>query len=64
MVVGDLFGPNDDNIATRLIQGEIQVPITTYFTVGANPLPPQVVELIEKGEDVRHVNKYTFAPFA
>ncbi|KAH6660647.1 CwfJ C-terminus 1-domain-containing protein-like protein [Truncatella angustata] len=53
LVTGDLFGSGDDGaLVTRLLNGEIKVPLTTYFTVGTGPLPAQVIERIEKDEDI------------
>jgi hypothetical protein len=53
IIAGDLFGAEaDDGAVARLLDGEIKVPLTTYFTVGSTPLPPQVVERVEKDEDV------------
>lgn len=37
---------------TRLLNGDIVVPLTTYFTIGTAPLPPSLIERIEKDEDV------------
>lgn len=54
IVAGNLFESSEeaDSILTRLLNGEIKVPLPTYFTVGTTPLPPQVIERIEKDEDV------------
>ncbi|KAI1409028.1 CwfJ C-terminus 1-domain-containing protein-like protein [Hypoxylon sp. FL1857] len=53
IVTGDLFGlDQDDETISRLLNGDIQVPLSTYFTVGTIALPERVVERVEKGEDV------------
>ncbi|KAI1478861.1 hypothetical protein K445DRAFT_23960 [Daldinia sp. EC12] len=53
IVTGNLFSADqDDDTISRLLNGEIHVPLSTYFTVGTTPLPNQVVERVEKGEDV------------
>lgn len=53
IVIGNLFAAEEeDDTITRLLSGNIHVPLSTYFTAGTTPLPARVVELIEKGEDV------------
>ncbi|KAI0125853.1 CwfJ C-terminus 1-domain-containing protein-like protein [Xylariales sp. AK1849] len=53
IITGNLFGDGEDeSTVLRLLNGEIRVPLSTYFTVGTSPLPPQVVERIEKDEDI------------
>ncbi|KAI2472390.1 CwfJ C-terminus 1-domain-containing protein-like protein [Annulohypoxylon bovei var. microspora] len=53
IVTGDLFTfDQDEDTLSRLLNGEIQVPISTYFTIGTIPLPERVIERVEKGEDV------------
>ncbi|KAI0854163.1 CwfJ C-terminus 1-domain-containing protein-like protein [Daldinia vernicosa] len=53
IITGNLFSADqDDDTISRLLNGEIQVPLSTYFTIGTTPLPSQVVERVEKGEDV------------
>ncbi|KAL7629656.1 hypothetical protein AAE478_001179 [Parahypoxylon ruwenzoriense] len=53
VIAGNLFDADqDDETVSRLLNGDIQVPFSTYFTVGTNPLPRPVVERIEKGEDI------------
>ncbi|KAI0425435.1 CwfJ C-terminus 2-domain-containing protein-like protein [Xylaria sp. FL1042] len=53
IVTGDLFGADeDDEVIHKLIDGTIHVPLSTYFTIGTRPLPPAVVERIQKDEDV------------
>lgn len=53
IVTGNLFGEGqDDDQLTALLAGEIQIPCPTYFTVGTVPLPAQVIERIEKDEEI------------
>ncbi|KAI1763194.1 CwfJ C-terminus 1-domain-containing protein-like protein [Hypoxylon sp. FL1150] len=53
IVTGDLFSVDQDQESlSRLLDGKIQVPLSTYFTVGTTPLPEKVVERVEKDEDV------------
>lgn len=62
IVSGNLFDDSSDEsdaVVARLLNGEIQVPLPTYFTVGTTPLPPQVIERIEKDEEVsRHLIRF------
>ena len=54
IITGNLFGVDQDKeAASRLLSGQIAVPLSTYFTVGTNPLPEEVIERVEKDEDVR-----------
>jgi hypothetical protein len=52
IAVGNLFA-EDNEAVSELLEGKIIVPLPTYFTVGLNPLPPRIVEKIEKDEEVR-----------
>ncbi|KAI1775655.1 CwfJ C-terminus 1-domain-containing protein-like protein [Hypoxylon cercidicola] len=50
IVTGDLFSVDQDQDSlSKLLNGKIQVPVPTYFTVGANPLPEQIVERVQEG---------------
>lgn len=56
IVVGNLFGdcstePELEEISA-LLQGNINVPLPTYFTVGDRPLPTRIVEKIEADDEV------------
>ena len=51
---------NEDNV-TKLLSGEITVPLTTYFTLGKHPLPPKVLEKLEKSDDEVCPNLYFLA---
>ncbi|EOO00481.1 putative cwfj domain-containing protein [Phaeoacremonium minimum UCRPA7] len=52
LVVGNLFGEQDDGAVTNLLEGKIEVPVSTYFTVGNTALPSRIVEKIEKDEEI------------
>lgn len=53
VVTGNLFGEaQDDDQLIDLLEGRIDVPCPTYFTVGTVSLPPRVVERIEKDEEI------------
>ncbi|KAF2108282.1 CwfJ C-terminus 1-domain-containing protein-like protein [Lophiotrema nucula] len=64
LVVGNLFADPaaatevDDSNVQSLIDGEIEVPLTTYFALGSNPLPPAVVEKLESSDDELCQNLY------
>jgi len=51
IVAGNLFS-EDNGAVSDLLAGKIAVPLPTYFTVGTTPLPPQIIEKIEKDEEV------------
>ncbi|PQE29264.1 putative meiotically up-regulated protein [Rutstroemia sp. NJR-2017a BBW] len=51
IVAGNLFDGDDDAVAD-LLAGRITVPLPTYFTVGTSPLPPRIIEKIEKDEEI------------
>lgn len=55
IVVGDLFAPEspeNDKPVSDLLSGTIEIPVTTYFTVGAHALPSSIVERIVKDEEI------------
>ena len=53
IVTGNLFGEaQDDDQLTDLMEGRIEIPCPTYFTVGTISLPPRVLERVEKDEEV------------
>jgi hypothetical protein len=53
IVTGNLFGANqNDETVHKLLNGGINVPLSTYFTVGTTPLPQPIVARIEQDEDV------------
>lgn len=62
IVVGNLFGDSTseselDEIS-GLLQGTINVPVPTYFTIGDRPLPTRIVEKIESNNDEVCPNLY------
>lgn len=56
IIVGNLFGDCSTETEleeiSALLQGTINVPLPTYFTIGDRPLPTRIVEKIEADEDV------------
>lgn len=50
IVVGNLFGVEDDESVSALLSGKIAIPVTTYFTVGNQALPARIVEKITNDE--------------
>lgn len=56
IVVGDLFGDcsseQELDEISGLLQGNIAVPLPTYFTIGSRPLPTRVIEKIESDDEV------------
>ncbi len=56
IIVGNLFGDCETEAElheiSALLQGNIHVPLTTYFTVGSKPLPTRIVEKIEADDEV------------
>jgi hypothetical protein len=53
LCLGDLFNPDEqDEYFQSLISGEIEIPVSTYFTLGRNELPESVKMLIGHGGQV------------
>ncbi|PKX95550.1 CwfJ domain protein [Aspergillus novofumigatus IBT 16806] len=56
IIVGDLFGDcsteHELDEITALLQGNINVPLPTYFGLGNRPLPTRIVERIEANDEV------------
>jgi hypothetical protein len=52
IVVGNLFSEDNDAVAD-LLTGKISIPLPTYFTVATNSLPQQIIDKIEKDEEVK-----------
>lgn len=62
IVAGNLFEADDNDSVNSLLSGKIQVPVTTYFTVGTQALPEQIVQKIanDDGEicpNLHYLNK-------
>jgi hypothetical protein len=51
LCLGDLFGEEDEYFQ-QLISGEVEIPVSTYFTVGRKELPESVKMLIAHGGQV------------
>jgi hypothetical protein len=56
VVVGDLFGDGSSEDESEqiiaLLNGSLDVPLPTYFSVGNNPLPQLIVEKLEIADEV------------
>lgn len=56
IVVGNLFGDcsteNELDEISALLNGNINVPLPTYFTIGNLPLPTRIVEKIQADDEV------------
>ncbi|CAK45918.1 uncharacterized protein An11g01840 [Aspergillus niger] len=56
IIVGDLFGDcsteHELEQISALLQGNIVVPLPTYFTLGSSPLPTRIIEAIESKDEV------------
>ncbi|ERS98955.1 CwfJ domain protein [Sporothrix schenckii 1099-18] len=48
IATGNLFGEDDDDDElAQLLAGQIEVPVTTYFTVGTRPFPARIASRLE-----------------
>ncbi|KAH8179934.1 hypothetical protein LIA77_01453 [Sarocladium implicatum] len=53
ILVGDVFtASTDDTIIDSLLNGSLEVPLPTYFTVGNHPLPQRIAEKVEADEEI------------
>ncbi|KAI0482393.1 CwfJ C-terminus 2-domain-containing protein-like protein [Xylariaceae sp. FL0804] len=53
IITGNLFEDSQDSaVVKELLDGKIQIPLSTYFTVGTIALPEPVVARIEKDEEI------------
>ncbi|RPB24064.1 hypothetical protein L211DRAFT_857379 [Terfezia boudieri ATCC MYA-4762] len=57
IILGDVFSsPSDsedeskDEFIQKLLSGEIEIPLPTYFSVGRNELPQQIKDILESRE--------------
>lgn len=49
IATGNLFGEDDDDDElAQLLSGQIEVPVTTYFTVGTQPFPARIAARLEE----------------
>lgn len=51
LCLGDLFG-DEDEYFQQLISGEVEIPVSTYFTIGRRALPETVKMLVGHGGQV------------
>ncbi|MCJ1471008.1 hypothetical protein MMC07_009656 [Pseudocyphellaria aurata] len=64
IILGDLFADatetsaEDEKNVKSLVEGGISIPLPTYFTLGSRPLPPLVIEKLEKTENEVCPNLY------
>ncbi|KAL8815568.1 MAG: hypothetical protein Q9223_005306, partial [Gallowayella weberi] len=66
IILGDFFAnpetssndSDDDANISALINGKIEIPLPTYFTVGKRSLPSAVTEKLEKSDDELCPNLY------
>ena len=49
--LGDLFG-DEDEYFQQLISGEVEIPVSTYFSIGRKELPESVRMLVAHGGQV------------
>ncbi|KAK4229175.1 CwfJ C-terminus 1-domain-containing protein-like protein [Podospora fimiseda] len=52
IVAGNLFSHEHDDQLTELLDGRLEIPCPTYFTVGTIALPPRIIEKIQKDEEI------------
>lgn len=56
LILGDLFGnptersSESDEKLERLLKGDINVPLPTYFTLGKHSLPQQIIDKLEQSD--------------
>ena len=64
IILGDLFSEpaqassEDGDNLTSLLDGEITIPLPTYFTLGIHPLPQQIIDKLESSDDELCPNLY------
>ncbi|KAG6036879.1 hypothetical protein E4U41_005462 [Claviceps citrina] len=55
ILTGDVFTPaTEDETLSALLDGTLEVPLPTYFTIGTHSLPARIAAKIEKDEDLCH----------
>jgi hypothetical protein len=52
LCLGDLFGDEEDEYFQQVIAGEVEIPVSTYFTIGRKELPQSVRMLAGHGGQV------------
>ncbi|KAG5952083.1 hypothetical protein E4U53_001684 [Claviceps sorghi] len=59
ILTGDVFTPaTEDATISALLDGSLEVPLPTYFTIGTHSLPPRIAAKIENDEEVCHNLQY------
>ena len=64
IIAGNLFSdpaspsPDEDTALSKLISGQIEVPLPTHFSLGSRQLPPAVVDKLEKDDGELCPNLY------
>jgi hypothetical protein len=51
LCLGDLFG-DEDEYFQQLVSGEVEIPVSTYFTIGRKELPESIRMLVGHGGQV------------
>ncbi|KAK2600265.1 hypothetical protein QQS21_004984 [Conoideocrella luteorostrata] len=55
ILTGDVFTPStDDATISALLDGTLEVPLPTYFTIGTHSLPRPISSKIESDEEICH----------
>ncbi|OAQ72500.1 CWFJ domain-containing protein [Pochonia chlamydosporia 170] len=55
ILTGDVFTPStDDATVSALLDGTLEVPLPTYFTIGTHSLPPRIATKVEAEEEICH----------
>lgn len=53
ILTGDVFTPTtDDELISSLMDGTLEVPLPTYFTLGTHPLPERIAAKVEADEEI------------
>lgn len=63
IVTGNLFAEDDDGVSD-LLAGKIEIPLSTYFTVGNTALPQRIIDKLATDEDVWNFNLKPSLKFA
>ncbi|OLL22633.1 CWF19-like protein mug161 [Neolecta irregularis DAH-3] len=50
--LGSFFGKTESDQVVKLLNGEIEVPLRTYFLLGQDPLPAMISEKTEREQDI------------
>ncbi|EFY90917.1 CwfJ domain protein [Metarhizium acridum CQMa 102] len=55
ILTGDVFtSDTDDKTISALLNGSLEVPLPTYFTIGTHSLPERIATKVEAGEEICH----------